>query len=85
MGFFAFFGSLMIGGIIGVLFERWGLTHNGVIASVLLSLGAVIALFMLRVMFGLSFGSPGLDAIIGAAAALILLPIDPIWRRGGRK
>jgi hypothetical protein len=36
-------------------------------------------------MFGLSFGSPGLDAIIGAAAALILLPIDPIWRRGGRK
>ena len=81
MGFFAFFGSLMIGGVMGVLFERWGLTHNGVIPSVLIALGAVIVVFMARVMFHLSFGSPGVDAIIGAAAALVLIPTEWANRR----
>lgn len=84
MGFFAFFGSLMIGGIMGVLFEKWGITRNGVIPSILLALGAVIVLFMIRVMFHLSFGSPGIDAIIGASAALVLLPVRGVWHRDGR-
>ncbi len=83
MGFFAFFGSLMIGGTMGVLFERWGITRNGILPSVIVALGAVILLFMVRVMFRLSFGSPGLDAIIGAAAALILIPAG-FLRIGGR-
>ncbi|NSX53949.1 hypothetical protein [Parasulfitobacter algicola] len=81
MGFFSFFGSLMIGGIVGVLFEKWGITHNGFIASVIISLGAVILLFMIRVMFDLSFGSPGIDAIIGASAALILIPTEAAANR----
>ncbi len=87
MGFFAFFGSLMIGGTIGVLFERWGVTRNGIIPSVIIALGAVILLFMVRVMFRLSFGSPGLDAIIGASAALVLIPVRSwrIGRRNGRR
>lgn len=85
MGFFAFFGSLMIGGVMGVLFERWGFTHNGVLPSVLIALGAVIAVFMLRVMFHLSFGSPGVDAIIGAAAALILIPTEWAQKRRNRR
>ena len=85
MGFFAFFGSLMIGGVMGVLFERWGLTHNGVLPSVLIALGAVIVVFMARVMFHLSFGSPGIDAIIGAAAALILIPTEWAQRRRNRR
>ena len=85
MGFFAFFGSLMIGGVMGVLFERWGLTHNGVLPSVLIALGAVIVVFMARVMFHLSFGSPGVDAIIGAAAALILIPTEWAQRRRNRR
>ncbi len=84
MGFFAFFGSLMIGGIVGFLFERWGLAHNGYVASILIALGAVIVLFMARVMFHLSFGSPGLDAILGASAALVLIPAD-ILRRNRRR
>lgn len=83
MGFFAFFGSLMIGGTMGVLFERWGITRNGIIPSVIIALGAVILLFMIRVMFRLSFGSPGLDAIIGASAALVLIPVRS-WRIGRR-
>jgi len=85
MGFFAFFGSLMIGGVMGVLFERWGITHNGVLPSILIALGAVIVVFMVRVMFHLSLGSPGLDAIVGAAAALILIPTEWANRRRNRR
>ncbi|MBO6602769.1 MAG: hypothetical protein JJ938_03910 [Roseicyclus sp.] len=85
MGFFAFFGSLMIGGFMGYLFERWGITHNGIIPSVLIALGAVIVVFMLRVMFHLSFGSPGVDAIIGSAAALVLIPTEWAHRRRNRR
>lgn len=85
MGFFAFFGSLMIGGFMGYLFERWGITHNGIIPSVLIALGAVIVVFMLRVMFNLSFGSPGVDAIIGSAAALVLIPTEWAHRRRNRR
>ncbi|QBY01656.1 hypothetical protein E2K80_13730 [Rhodophyticola sp. CCM32] len=85
MGFFAFFGSLMIGGFMGFFFERWGITHNGMIPSILIALGAVIVVFMLRVMFHLSFGSPGLDAIIGSAAALVLIPTEWAHRRRNRR
>ena len=85
MGFFAFFGSLMIGGIVGYLSEKWDLTHNGVLRSIIIALGGVILLFMARVMFSLSFGSPGLDAIIGGAGALLLVPTEAAARRRKRK
>lgn len=85
MGFFAFFGSMMIAGIVGYLFEKWGLSHNGVLPSIFIALGAVIVVFMVRVMFGWSFGSPGLDAIIGASAALILIPTEVAYRRKQKK
>jgi hypothetical protein len=73
---FSFFGSLMIAGIVAVLFEKWGWTHNGILPSVLIAFGAVLALFFVRSLFGLSLGSPGIDAIIGSAAALILIPTE---------
>lgn len=85
MGFFAFFGSLMIGGIVGYLAEKWDLTHNGVLPSIIIALGGVILLFMVRVMFGLSFGAPGIDAIVGAAGALILVPTEAASRRRNRR
>ncbi len=81
MGFFAFFGSIVIAGIVGYLFERWGLSHNGILPSIFIALGAVVVVFMIRVMFGWSFGSPGLDAIIGASAALVLIPTEVAYRR----
>jgi len=80
MGFFAFFGSLMVGGIVGYLSEKWGLTRNGVLPSIIIALGGVVLLFMARVMFNLSFGSPGLDAIIGGAGALLLVPTEAASR-----
>jgi hypothetical protein len=85
MGFFSFFGSLMIGGIVGYLAEKWDLTHNGVMASIVIALGGVILLFMVRVMFGLSFGAPGIDAIVGAAGALLLIPTEAAHRRRNRR
>jgi hypothetical protein len=36
---------------------------------------------MVRVMFGLTLGSPGLDAILGAAGALVLVPTEAAYRR----
>ncbi|MCT4684261.1 MAG: hypothetical protein N4A39_11095 [Roseicyclus sp.] len=81
---FSFFGSLMIAGIVAVLFEKWGWTHNGILPSVLIAFGAVLALFFLRALFGLTLGSPGLDAIIGSAAALILIPTEYANRRRTR-
>ena len=78
--FFAFFGSLMLGGIIGYASERIGFTQNGYIPSIIIALGGVVFFFMIRVMFGISFGSPGVNAIIAAAGALILIPTEAARR-----
>ena len=78
---FSFFGSLMLAGIVAYLFERWGWSHNGILPSVLITWGAVLALFFVRSLFGWSFGSPGIDAIVGSVAALILVPTEVAYRR----
>lgn len=79
--FFAFWGSLIIGGIVAYLAEKWDLTHHGVVQAVIIAVGGVFLLFMARVMFGISFGSPGVNAIVGALGALILIPSEAIGRR----
>ncbi len=79
--FFSFWGSLVIGGIVAYLAEKWDLTHHGVVQAIIIALGGVILVFMARVMFGISFGSPGVNAIIGAAGALILIPSEANGRR----
>lgn len=81
---FSFFGSLMIAGIVAFLFEKFGWTHNGIIPSVFIAWGAVLVLFFVRSLFGLSLGSPGLDAIVGSAAALILIPTEYATHRRRR-
>jgi len=83
--FFSFWGSLVIGGIVAYLAEKWDMTHHGVLQAIIIALGGVIMLFMVRVMFGLSFGSHGVNAIIGAAGALILIPSEAMARRRKRK
>jgi len=79
--FFSFWGSLVIGGVVAYLAERWDLTHHGVLQAIIIALGGVILLFMARIMFGVSFGSPGVNAIVGAAGALVLIPSEVISRR----
>lgn len=83
--FFSFWGSLVIGGVVAYLSEKWGFTHHGVLQAIIIALGGVILLFMARVMFGLSFGTPGVNAIVGAAGALILIPSEAIARRRRRR
>ena len=79
--FFSFWGSLVIGGVVAYLAEKWGLTHHGVVQAIVIAIGGVVLLFMARIMFGISFGTPGVNAIIGAAGALILIPSEAIGRR----
>ena len=74
MAFFAFFGAIMIAGIIGYASEKSGFTHNGYVQSIIIAVGGAVLFFMVRVMFGISFGPPGVDAAISAVGALILVP-----------
>lgn len=83
--FFSFWGSLVIGGIVAYMAEKWDMTHHGILQAIIIALGGVILLYMVRVMFGLSFGSHGVNAIIGAAGALILIPSEAIARKRRRK
>lgn len=83
--FFSFWGSLVIGGIVAYLAEKWDFTHHGVLQAIIIALGGVILLFMVRVMFGFGFGSPGVNAIVGALGALILIPSEAIGRRRRNK
>ena len=70
---FALFGSMMIAIIIGYFSERSGFTRNGILPSILICLGGVVAFFMARIMFHISFGSPGVDAILSSIGALIIV------------
>lgn len=84
--FFAFWGSLVIGGLVAYFAEKWGFTHHGYLQAIIIALGGVILFFMARVMFNVSFGSHGLNAIVGAAGALVLIPSEAISRkRRGRR
>ena len=74
MGFLTLAGSLVIAGIIGYASEKTGWTHNGYIPSIIICLGGTFLFFMIRIMFGISFGSPGLNAIISSIGALIIVP-----------
>jgi len=85
MVLFTFFGSIFIAIAVAILFERWGVIRNGYAMSILIALGAVVILFFLRSLFHLRIGSPGLDAIIGASAALILIPVGAARRRRNRR
>ncbi len=77
----AFWGSLVIGGIVAYLSEKWGFTHHGYLQAIIIALGGVVLFFMVRVMFNIGFGTHGMNAIVGAAGALILIPSEAIARK----
>ncbi|MBV0910785.1 hypothetical protein [Anianabacter salinae] len=70
----ALFGSVVIAGIVGYASERSAFTHNGYIPSIIICVGGAFLFYFVRIMFGISFGSPGLDAIISSIGALIIVP-----------
>lgn len=72
--FFAFFGTMIIAGIIGYASERSGFKHNGYIPSIIICIGGAFLFFMISRMFHIGFGSPGLNAIVSSIGALIIVP-----------
>ena len=72
--FFAFFGTMIIAGIIGYASERSGFTHNGYIPSIIICIGGAFLFFMISRMFHIGFGSPGFNAIVSSIGALIIVP-----------
>ncbi len=72
--YFALMGTMIIAGIVGYASERTGFTRNGIIPSIVICLGGAILFFFLRVMFGISFGSHGLNAIVSSIGALVIVP-----------
>lgn len=72
-------GTVVIAGIVGYLSERTGFTHNGVLQSIIICIGGAFLFYFVRLMFGLGFASPGLNAILSSIGALVIVPTH--WRR----
>ena len=79
--FFAFWGSLVIGRLVAYFSEKWDFTHHGYLQAIIIAVGGVVLFFMARVMFNISLGSHGLNAIVGALGALVLIPSEVIARK----
>jgi uncharacterized membrane protein YeaQ/YmgE (transglycosylase-associated protein family) len=67
-------GTVVIAGIVGYASERSGFTRNGVIPSIIICVGGAFLFYFVRLMFGLGFSSPGLNAIVSSIGALIIVP-----------
>ncbi|MEM9845989.1 MAG: hypothetical protein AAF965_14405 [Pseudomonadota bacterium] len=80
--FLQLFGTVVIAGIVGYASERTGFTRNGIIPSIIICVGGAFLFYFLRIMFGIGFGSPGVDAVLSSLGALVIVPTH--WRKGGR-
>ncbi len=72
--FFAFFGTVIIAGIVGYGSERSGFTRNGYLPSIIICVGGAFVFFMISRMFHIGFGSPGMNAILSSVGALVIVP-----------
>jgi uncharacterized membrane protein YeaQ/YmgE (transglycosylase-associated protein family) len=77
--FMVLMGTVVIAGIVGYLSEKTEFTHNGYLQSIIICVGGAFLFYFVRVMFGISFGPPGLDAVLSSIGALIIVPTH--WRR----
>ena len=77
--FLTLFGTVVIAGIVGYACERSGFTQNGVIPSIIICVGGAFLAYFVRIMFGIGFGSPGLNAIVSSIGALIIVPTH--WKK----
>ncbi|MBN9886917.1 hypothetical protein [Salipiger abyssi] len=72
-------GTVVIAGIVGYASERTGFTRNGILQSIIICIGGAFLAYFVRLMFGIGFGSPGLNALASSIGALIIVPTH--WRR----
>ncbi|MBZ0122460.1 MAG: hypothetical protein K8F31_01060 [Roseovarius sp.] len=77
--FLQLFGTVAIAGIVGYASERSGFTRNGYVPSIIICVGGAFLFYFVRIMFGLGFGSPGVDAIVSSIGALAIVPTH--WRK----
>ena len=71
-------GTIIIAGIVGYASERSGFTRNGILQSIIICIGGAFLAYFVRLMFGIGFGSPGINAIASSIGALIIVPTH--WR-----
>jgi len=72
-------GTIVLAGITGYIAEKTGFTQNGYLSSIIICVGGAFLVFFVRIMFGIGFASPGLNAIVSSIGALIIVPFH--WRR----
>ena len=77
--FMVLMGTVVIAGIVGYLSEKTGFTHNGYLQSIIICVGGAFLFYFVRIMFGISFGPPGLNAVLSSIGALIIVPTH--WRK----
>lgn len=77
--FLTMMGTVVIAGIVGYVAEKSGFTHNGYLQSIIICVGGAFLFFFMRLMFGIGFGSAGLNAIISSIGALVIVPFH--WRK----
>lgn len=71
-------GTVVIAGIVGYAAERSGFVRNGYVPSVIIAVGGAFLFYFLRIMFHVSVGSPGVDAVVSSVGALLIVPTR--WR-----
>lgn len=80
--FMILMGTVVIAGIVGYISEKTGFTNNGILQSIIICVGGAFLAYFLRIMFGIGFGSPGMNAIASSLGALIIVPTH--WRASVR-
>ena len=77
--FLHLFGTVVIAGIVGYISEKSRFTKNGYLPSIIICVGGAFLFYFVRIMFGVKFGAPGVDAILSSIGALIIVPTH--WRK----
>ena len=72
-------GTVVVAGLVGYLAERSGFTHNGILQSIIICIGGAFVFYFVTLMFGISFGRPGVNAIVASVGALVIVPTH--WRK----
>ncbi len=71
-------GTVVIAGIVGYVSEKSGFTRNGILPSIIICVGGAFLFYFVRLMFGIGFGSSGVNAIVSSIGALVIVPFH--WR-----
>lgn len=72
-------GTVVIAGLVGYLSEKTGFTRNGILQSIIICVGGAFLAYFIKLMFGIGFRLPGLNAIVSSLGALIIIPTH--WRK----